>query len=111
MGIGTLAGFLFLFEPQWTPSGLLKNLNDAILFEAAGNEIAELAILKPGKYLTTLQDVKKLAQGFQISKQEMMMVQKGMVSALPSSRATPEKTSVELGALNTLFLKVLKTYD
>jgi hypothetical protein len=89
----------------------LRSENDAILFEAAGNEIAELAILKPGKYLTTLQDVKKLAQGFQISKQEMMMVQKGMVSALPSSRATPEKRSVELGALNTLFLKELKTYD
>ncbi|MEH6452540.1 MAG: YeeE/YedE thiosulfate transporter family protein, partial [Psychromonas sp.] len=34
MGIGTLAGFLFLFEPQWTPSGLLKNLNDAIFFDS-----------------------------------------------------------------------------
>jgi uncharacterized membrane protein YedE/YeeE len=31
MGIGTLAGFLFLFEPRWTPSGLLKNLCNAIL--------------------------------------------------------------------------------
>ncbi len=31
MGIGLLAGFLFLFEPRWTPSGLLHDLSAALL--------------------------------------------------------------------------------
>lgn len=31
MGIGLLAGFLFLYEPSWTPSGLLHDLSAAAL--------------------------------------------------------------------------------
>ena len=31
MGIGLLAGFLFLYEPSWTPSGLLNDLSAAAL--------------------------------------------------------------------------------
>jgi uncharacterized membrane protein YedE/YeeE len=31
MGIGLLAGFLFLFIPNWPPSGLLKDLSGALL--------------------------------------------------------------------------------
>ena len=89
----------------------LSSENDTMLFEAAGNEIAELAIAQPGNYLTTLRDLKRLAQGFQISKQDMMLVQQGMISALPTAAVTPEKRSGELGALNTLFLKELETYD
>ena len=89
----------------------LSSENDTILFEAAGNEIAELAIAQPGNYLSTLQELKRLAQGFQMSKQEMMLVQQGMISALPTMTVTPEKRSGEQGALNTLFLKELETYD
>jgi hypothetical protein len=52
-----------------------------------------------------------LAQGFQISNQEMMLVQQGMISALPEADVTPEKRNSELGELNTLFLNELETYD
>jgi len=31
MGIGLLAGFIFLYQPKWTPSGLLQDLSQAIL--------------------------------------------------------------------------------
>ena len=31
MGIGLLAGFIFLYQPKWTPSGLLHDLSQAIL--------------------------------------------------------------------------------
>ncbi len=89
----------------------LSTENDQLLFEAAGNEIAELAIAEPGNYLTTLQDLKKLGQGFQISKQEMIGVQKGLLAALPPVTATPEKRSSELGELNTIFIKELETHD
>ncbi len=85
--------------------------NDKVLFEAAGNELAELAIEEPGNYLSTLQDLKKLGQGFQISKQEMIRVQKGLLAALPPVSATPEKKSSTLGTLHTLFIKELETYD
>ncbi len=89
----------------------LSTVKDQQIFEAAGNEIAELAIAQPGNYLTTLQDLKKLGQGFQISKQEMIRVQKGLLSALPPVTATPERRSSELGALNAIFIKELETYD
>jgi hypothetical protein len=89
----------------------LSTENDQLLFEAAGNELAELAIAQPGNYLTTLQDVKKLGQGFQISKKEMIGVQKGLLAALPPATATPEKRSSELGELNTLFINELEIND
>ena len=89
----------------------LSTKNDQLLFEAAGNEMAELAIAEPGNYLTTLQDLKKLGQGFQISKADMISVQKGLLAALPPVSATPEKKSSELGTLNTIFIKELETYD
>ena len=89
----------------------LSTKNDQLLFEAAGNEMAELAIAEPGNYLTTLQDLKKLGLGFQISKADMISVQKGLLAALPPVSATPEKKSSELGTLNTIFIKELETYD
>ena len=89
----------------------LSTENDQLLFEAAGNELAELAIAQPGNYLTTLQDVKKLGQGYQISKKEMIRVQKGLLAALPPATATPEKRSSELGELNTLFINELEIND
>lgn len=89
----------------------LSTKNDQLLFEAAGNEIAELAIAEPGNYLTTLQDLKKLGQGFQISRADMIRVQKGLLAVLPPVSATPEKKSSELGTLNSIFIKELETYD
>jgi hypothetical protein len=85
--------------------------NDKILFEGAGNEIAELAIAQPGYYLTTLQALKKLSQGFQMSQQEMIRVQKGLISALPVATDAPEKKRAAVGALNTLFIQELEAYD
>ena len=80
-------------------------------FEAAGNEIAELAIAQPGNYLATLQYLKQLGQGFQISDDEMVMVQKGLMAALPPIEANPEKRSSKIGELNTLFIKEIRSYD
>lgn len=89
---------------------LLSN-KDKQLFEAAGNETAELALSQPGKYLMTLQDLKRLSQGIQISHQEMIRVQNNLFSALPETASKPEKKSSETGELNTLFMQVLESYD
>jgi len=91
------------------PSQLSEN--DKVLFEGAGNEIAALAIAQPGYYLTTLQALKKLSQGFQLSQQEMIRVQKGLISALPVATDAPEKMTGTVGALNTIFIQELQAYD
>ena len=91
------------------PSQLSEN--DKILFEGAGNEIAELAIVQPGYYLISLQGLKKLSQGFQLSQQEMIRVQKGLISALPVASDAPEKKNGAVGALNTLFIQELEAHD
>jgi hypothetical protein len=91
------------------PSQLSEN--DKVLFEGAGNEITELAIAHPGYYLTTLQGLKKLSQGFELSQQEMIRVQKGLISALPVAADIPEKKRGAVGALNTLFIQELEAYD
>lgn len=92
-----------------TPSQLTEN--DKTLFEEAGNEIAELAIAQPGYYLTTLQGLKNLSQGFSLSKQEMIRVQKGLILALPVAADAPEKKNGAVGTLNTIFIQELETYD
>ncbi len=88
-----------------------RSENDKLLFEAAGNEMAELAIAQPGNYLSTLQALKKLGQGYQMSQGEMIGIQKGLVLALPPAAASPEKKRTVLGALNELFIQELETYD
>ncbi len=30
LGIGLMAGFVFLYEPHWTPSGLLKSMGTSL---------------------------------------------------------------------------------
>ena len=48
MGIGLLAGFLFLYERGWTPSGLLHDLS------AAARGVEASTWPKPGRYLIIL---------------------------------------------------------
>jgi len=89
----------------------LRTDEDKILFEAAGNETAELALAQPGKYLKTLQDLKRLSEGIQITNEEMIIVQRSLISALPNAKSQPEQKSSETGELNTLFMQELETYD
>ena len=89
----------------------LRSDQDKILFEAAGNETAELALAQPGKYLTTLQDLKRLSQGIQISNQEMSIVQRSLISALPDTKPQPEQKRSEISELNILFMQELETND
>ena len=93
------------------PEPSLRSENDRILFETAGNELAILAIVEPGKYLKTLESLKKLGQGFEMSQAAMISVQKGLISALPEAVISPEKREGASGALNTLFINELETND
>ncbi|MCP4883505.1 MAG: tryptophan-rich sensory protein [Flavobacteriales bacterium] len=89
----------------------LRTDEDKILFEAAGNETAELALAQPVKYLKNLQDLKRLSQGIQITNKEMIIVQRSLILALPDAKSQPEQKSSEIGELNTLFIQELNTYD
>ena len=88
-----------------------KTDKDKTLFEAAGKELSELALAQPGKYLSTLQELKKLSQGIQITNQDMIIVQRSLITALPEARSRAEKKNSEIGELNTLFMQQLETYD
>ncbi|MBZ9729390.1 tryptophan-rich sensory protein [Salegentibacter sp. JZCK2] len=82
--------------------------NDRELFEKAGNELAEKAISEPGKYLNTLQQLKRLAEEEQIGQGLLAEVQKGLLQALPKDSPEPGKRSIFGGKLNDLLLKELE---
>lgn len=84
---------------------------DKILFSAAGRELATLAIESPGKYLETLQKLKRLSEQAQTSRQELIDVQSGLLQALPESIENPDKDVIFETEIDALLLKELDSND
>ncbi len=82
--------------------------NDRTLFTAAGNELAVLAIAKPGSYLNTLQGLKWLSERKQSSQQQLLAVQSGLLNALPDLAINPNKQILFENEINALMLKELE---
>ncbi len=86
--------------------------SDKILFSQAGNELAVLAILEPGKYLKTLQKLKWISDSNnKFSEGELGDVLKGLLAAVPKPESKPGRQYGSDSELNTLFLKELEIND
>ena len=85
--------------------------DDTILFTAAGNELAQLAIDNPGKYLQVLQGLKSIENNTGRTLKNYQFVQKGLLLALPSTPQVPGSEKVYTDEINSLFLKQLEVYD
>lgn len=80
------------------------------LLQASGSELAEIAIEKPGQFLTALQSLQKLSQG-QLSTQDLPKVLpyliKTLWQALPQDRAKPSSRCQTGNRLLELYLNKL----
>ncbi|MEP3209535.1 MAG: tryptophan-rich sensory protein [Maribacter sp.] len=85
--------------------------NDRTLFKAAGNELAVLAIEKPGSHLNTLQSLKWLSEKKQSSWRQLLEVQSGLLNALPELAINPNRRILFENEINTLMLKELEIND
>jgi hypothetical protein len=84
---------------------------DTVVFTAAGNELAQLAIDNPGKYLGILQGLKNIENNTGRTLDNYKIVQKGLWSALPKAKEVPGARNGYTDEINSLFLKQLETYD
>ncbi len=84
---------------------------DLTLFEAAGNELAIKAIETPGKYLMTLQQLQRIVDGSDRSRNTCIEVQQGLRLAVPKPVSSPYKSTSNLDALNQLLLKELEVHE
>ncbi|WP_438424204.1 tryptophan-rich sensory protein [Aquimarina macrocephali] len=84
---------------------------DKLLFEKAGNELAVKAIEDPGKYLKTLQQLKRITEDRAISSSILTEVQRGLFYALPELKSNPFKKKVLTSEINELLLKELQIHD
>ena len=84
---------------------------DQELFAKAGTELSALAIENPGEYLTTLQNLKWLAELEKTTLKTLKIVQNGLIIALPKESAEPVKTSSKYDELDQLMLKELQQND
>tara|TARA_R110002074_G_scaffold167299_3_gene328360 strand:+ start:37507 stop:39720 length:2214 start_codon:yes stop_codon:yes gene_type:complete len=85
--------------------------NDKVVFTSAGNELAQLAIDNPGKYLVVLQGLKNIENNTGRTLDNYKNVQKGLWSALPKVKEVPGARNGYTDEINSLFLKQLETYD
>lgn len=81
---------------------------DQILFGLAGNELAKIAIENPGKYLETLQRLKKLTQNKDVLTQTFIKIQQDLFKVLPDAIPNTNKQYLSSGALQELLLKELE---
>lgn len=84
---------------------------DKVLFENAGNELATLAIEFPGKYLNTLQQLKRITDGVLLTNETIKEIQKGLFMAIPRAGSNPSKYEQFQNELDKLLLKELGLYD
>ncbi len=84
---------------------------DKQLFTDAGNELAQMAIENPGKYLTILQRLKGIQDNTQRYIPNYKAVQRGLLSALPRTEQIPGVKSGYEDKINSIFLNQLETYD
>lgn len=84
---------------------------EQIIAGKAGEELAFLAINEPGKHLETLQQLKWLAEGRQISLKDLQTVQRGLMMALPGASIKPARGNDFNDRLNNLLIKELENND
>jgi hypothetical protein len=84
---------------------------DTVVFTAAGNELAQLAIGNPGKYLGVLQGLKNIENNTGRTLGNYKNVQQGLWSALPKAKEIPGARNGFTDEINSLFLKQLETHD
>lgn len=87
------------------------NEADNALFTAAGNELGQLAIVNPSKYLQVLQGLKRIENNTGRTMNNFKFVQKGLLSALPKTPQIPGAEKEYVDEINSLFLKQLEVYD
>ncbi|MDT0538256.1 tryptophan-rich sensory protein [Croceitalea sp. P059] len=87
------------------------NQQDQELFSRAGNELAILAIAKPGNYLITLQELKLLSQGSSFNTKKLKEVQSGLIAAIPNNDATPSLNTAYTNKINQLLLQEITKDD
>lgn len=81
---------------------------DKQLFREAANELAIKAIEKPGKYLTTLQQLKWISGDVEIPYEALIELQQGLLQALPAMPPNASKREQPLSEINELLLKELE---
>ncbi|HKK73445.1 MAG TPA: hypothetical protein VJ953_00115 [Saprospiraceae bacterium] len=95
----------------------LKGRNEAIssqdklLFEKAGNELATLAIESPGKYLTTLQQLKWLSEGKKVVRSTYLELQQSLMLAIPKPKDIPKTSRQFKDEMTQLLIKELEIND
>ncbi|MGB7393356.1 MAG: tryptophan-rich sensory protein [Pricia sp.] len=81
---------------------------DRELFARAGDELASLAIESPGKYLSTLQQLKWLSDSKEPSSLQILEeVQKGLLEAIPEPKPDPTQSTGNISEIDALFLQEL----
>jgi len=84
---------------------------DRLIFEYAGNELAELAIQYPGLHLKTLQDLKQLTVFGENSLELCTQAQKGLLEAIPEQLPNATKPKTSINDIDQLLLKALEEHD
>ncbi|MCM4168320.1 tryptophan-rich sensory protein [Arenibacter sp. H213] len=92
-------------------SGSIVSEEDRVIFGEAGHELAAKAIEEPGKYLNTLQLLKKLVEKGENSRQILWEVQRGLLFALPKPIPDPKKDHEYYGEMQELLLMELQSHD
>lgn len=83
-------------------------LQDRNLFGLAANELAQLAIDSPGKYLNTLQQLKWLTEVRATDREGLTEVQRGILKALPSPEPNAGKSNSTSSELNDFLIQELE---
>lgn len=87
------------------------NESNRILIKEATQELSELAVKNPKKYLETLSNLKLLYEGKNYSREELKKIQAQLVSVIPKDTYKPGKEKTFQGELNELVLKELNSDD
>ncbi|WBL21097.1 tryptophan-rich sensory protein [Zunongwangia sp. HRR-M8] len=94
---------------------MLKEVNaidekEQEIFKTAGEEIAELAMAKPGEFLQTLKGLKLLSSG-KIDGLDLKTIQKGLLKALPELKIEIYPADTYHHELDQLMLEELEFYE
>lgn len=84
---------------------------DKKIFSKAGSELAELAILEPGNYLKTLQQLKWISDSNDVSEIKYNELLSRLNAAIPAPRPKPKAQHTYHSELNSLLLKELEAND
>ncbi|MDP5230185.1 MAG: tryptophan-rich sensory protein [Cellulophaga sp.] len=84
---------------------------DRDLLVKAGNELSLLAIQEPGKYLSTLQELKWISERSETSKVQLEKLQRQLLAVIPKPKPKPRKTNASLSEINELLLQELEFND